>query len=151
MNKDINLKKYNFQKFWKIYYNPNVIIPQSKELTKYKHDMMIKNWYKTNNILDLIFYTKGSKTENGATAVIFVFNFNQYQYYKHQMTYQNITCFDYEKIMKKNWNLKKNRIQQYWKIICYLKDINLDLKDFSKHEKNTGPRNLNFFRQSHCI
>ena len=122
---DINLKKCNFQKPWKIHYNPNVIIFQSKELTKKEHDMMTKNRYKTNNMSNLIFYTNGFKTENEAAAVIFILNSNHYQYYKHQMTYQNITCFDNEKIMGKNWNLDKitsNNIEELyviWKTLIW--------------------------------
>ena len=82
-----------------------------------------------------MFYTDGFKTENETATIIFVFNSNQYQYYKHQMTYQNIICFDNEKIMEKNWNLKKiafNNIAELfviWKILIWI------LKIFQSTEK----------------
>ena len=55
----------------------------------------------------MVFYTDGSKTENGAFATIFVSHFQKYEQYKTMLANEEINMDDQSKTMGKNWNLGK--------------------------------------------
>ena len=107
MNKNIKLENCKLQKWWKLFNHSNFIIHQSKKEIKKEDDILIKNWYKTNNSPDLMFYTDGSKTKNGTFVAVFVLHSWKYENHKTLLANQKITMNGQTKTMEKNWNLDK--------------------------------------------
>ena len=109
---------------------PNFIISQSKERTKKEHDILTENWYKTKNSPNLVFYTDGSKTENGAFVAIFVPHSLKYENHKPLLANQEIIMNDRTKTMGKNWNLGKFSFNNIAELHIVLKFLIWSIKTF---------------------
>ena len=159
MNKNIKLENCKFQKSRKMFNHSNFIIHHSKEKIKKEHDILIKNWYKTNNSPDLMFYTNGSKTENEASAAIFVPHPLKYENHKILLANQEIIMDDQTKTMGKNWNLGKifsNNIAELHailKALIWCIKIFQNTQDFLNQEICIFSDNQNvfkFLKNVHC-
>ena len=61
---------------------------------------------------------------------------------------ENIILFEYTSFVDNNgkkWEFGQNFFQEYCRITCNIKSLNLGLKNFSKHSKIFESRNLDFF------
>ena len=78
----------------------------------------------------MVFYTNGSKTENGASVAVFVPNPLKYETHKTVLANQEITMDDQTKTMEKNWNLGKIFFNNIAELHAILKTLIWSIKIF---------------------